>query len=649
MSRRIAMISEHASPLAMIGGVDSGGQNVYVGQLAKHLVCLGYEVDVLTRRDSADLPEVVAWEEGVRVIHIKAGPASPVRKEDLYAHMPEFIANATVWMKHDAATMNKGSRESNRARYDLVHAHFWMSGMVAMALKRTLGIPFVITFHALGRVRRLHQGSADGFPEARLEIETRIVAEASRIIAECPQDEEDLIRLYGANPSKLAMIPCGFDPAEFEPMSCVNARRILNLAQDEFVVLQLGRMVPRKGIDNVVRAVAQLRHKHHVPARLLVVGGESDTPDPEQTPEIGRLMALADREGIADCITFTGRKRRDELKYFYNASDVFVTTPWYEPYGMTPLEAMACGTPVIGANVGGIKYTVRDGETGYLVPPNDADALAERLAHLWQFPEHRELLSQRALDRVQHAFTWKSIAARMSAVYEHMLSGTQPDANRRVSRTEAAIIRAELGDAAQTVERARLGLTEVVAQAADEIRLCFQRGNKVLVCGNGGSAADAQHFAAEFVGRFQPVIRRALPMLALSADTAFLTAWANDVSFDDVFARQVQAFGQPGDILFGISTSGRSRNVIAAFDAARNCEMRCIALTGGDGGVLGSLADVAIVSPSDITARIQEVHLLVIHLICQAIEAQLMQQHERSQVEIASNGKRVAAQDEVRK
>ncbi len=358
MTRRVALISEHASPLAVAGGIDSGGQNIYVGQVARQLAAAGYEVDVLTRRDAAELPRAVEVARGVRVVHVDAGPARPIPKEELLPHMAAFT--------EEAARLATGTRP-----YDLVHANFWMSGLVAAELRGRLGLPFVITFHALGRVRRLHQREADRFPEERTAIEERIVHEADHVIAECPQDEEDLVRLYNADPSRITIVPCGFDPTEIWPISKPLARIVLGLSPDEPILLQLGRMVPRKGVDTVISALARLRELSDLRPRLLVVGGESEEPDPGRTPEIARLAEVARREGVEDQVVFVGRRDRDQLKYYYSAADLFVSTPWYEPFGITPLEAMACGTPVIGSNVGGIKFSVRDGETGYLVPPRD--------------------------------------------------------------------------------------------------------------------------------------------------------------------------------------------------------------------------------------------------------------------------------------
>jgi len=609
MSKQIALISEHASPLGILGGTDSGGQNLYVGQLAKNLAAGGDEVDIFTRRDSELLPETAEWVHGVRIIHVPAGPPAVVRKERLLPYMDEFTAYVLRFC------------QCQRKAYDLMHANFWMSGLVAAEIKRSLGIPFVITFHALGRVRRLHQKEADEFPDERFAIEDRLVSEADRIVAECPQDEEDLIRLYNADPGKITIIPCGFDPAELWPESKALARVALGFPPDERLLLQLGRVVPRKGIDTVIQGFARLHKQYGIAARLLVVGGETDTPDLQANTEFARLRALAEEEGVADRVVFVGRRGRDELKHYYNAADLFITTPWYEPFGITPVEAMACGTPVIGANVGGIKFTVRDGETGYLVPAKDPAAIAERVAHLYQHPKLMNLLRRQAIRRANDLFTWQKVAAAMTSLYEEVLVASQPVQHHEADQLE--VIDRGFDELFAVLQEARRRIRGSVSEAATLLGACFAQQGKVLICGNGGSAAEAQHCAAELVGRFKRPDRPGLPALALTADTAFLTAWSNDSGYEHIFARQIEALGRAGDVLLGISTSGRSRNLIQAFQTARRCGVRSISLLGGDGGEVRSLADVAIVVPSNSTQHVQEVQLLVIHLCCELVEERL--------------------------
>ena len=603
MSRRIALISEHASPLAALGGADAGGQNVYVGEVAKGLALRGYEVDVFTRRDGPLLPERADWVNGVTIVHVPAGPPEPIPKEDLLPWMDAFRSHV--------------ERMAARRRYELVHANFFMSGMVAEALKRRLGIPFVITFHALGRVRRQHQGERDRFPDRRFQIEDRLVRAADAIVAECPQDEEDLIRLYNADPARIAVIPCGFDPGRFFPISKPLARAALGLRPRERIVLQLGRMVPRKGVDTTIRGFARLVRDHGIAARLLVVGGDAEEPDPERTPELGRLMGIACEEGVADRVLFCGRRSRDELPKYYSAADVFVSTPWYEPFGITPVEAMASGTPVIGSNVGGIKFTVRDGETGYLVPPNDPGAVGDRLAHLYRYPKLRALLGRQAVRRARDLFTWDRVVGELEALYADVLarsSGLDPRRARGLRVVGGNV------DAAAEALRETRRLAPVVVEAATRIAAAIRGGGKVLLCGNGGSAAEAQHFATELVGRFKVAGRSGLPAISLTADGSLLTAWANDASYEDVFARQVEALGRPGDVLVGLSTSGASPNVLRAFAQAGRLGLARVALTGGDGGPLARLADVAVVVPVGDTQRIQEVHAVLVHSICELVE-----------------------------
>lgn len=612
---RIAIISEHASPLAALGGADSGGQNVYVSQIVQHLPQFGFAVDVFTRCDDESLPEVVTLADNVRLIHVPAGPPRFVPKEELLPLMDTFTRFVI--------------RYSQKHAYALLHANFWLSALAAADVKRATGIPFVVTFHALGRVRRCHQGEADGFPDERFAIEERVVQEANAIIAECPQDQEDLCQLYHADPRRIAMIPAGFDPTEFAPMTQSVARVGLNLPLDEPLLLQLGRMVPRKGVANVIRSLRHLRQTHGIVARLLVVGGEADDPDPELTPEIGRLQAVANEEGVADQVTFVGRRGRKVLKRYYNAADVFISTPWYEPFGITPVEAMACGTAVIGSKVGGIQFTVCDGETGYLVPPKDPAALAEKTAHLLKNPSLRQQMGRAGVHRANALFTWDKISCSMADLFRQVMANmnvleskavglpTKGDDLRLIDHTFTASL--------SLLQHAREVLPNDIYAGARRISRCFSRGGKLLVCGNGGSAAEAQHLAAELVGRFKLANRPGLPAVALTADTAVLTAWSNDIGYDDVFARQVQALGAPGDLLLAFSTSGQSRNLIQAFKVARRQGLTCLAVLGSGGGDLAQLADKAIIIPADDSQRVQEAQVLVLHLLCELVELWLPQ------------------------
>ncbi|MBO9570619.1 MAG: glycosyltransferase family 1 protein [Chitinophagaceae bacterium] len=409
MKKQIAFISEHASPLAILGGVDSGGQNVYVAETAKQLSAMGFDIDIFTRWENPDVDKVITWMPGIRVIHLKAGEKKVLPKEELLEHMPEFREQMLDFVL------------SENKNYFLIHAHFFMSALVAADIKRILNIPFVVTFHALGAIRRKFQGMNDGFPEERIDVEKRVAKEADYIVAECPQDKIDLIKYYSASPGKIVIIPCGFSSQEFYPVNKQHARKLLGIDLSEKILLQLGRMVKRKGIDNVIMALAHLKEAGHR-CKLIIVGGECCPEEFNNDPELKRLKGIAYEYDVLDDIIFTGKKSRRELKYYYSAADVFITTPWYEPFGITPLEAMACGTPVIGSNVGGIKFSVADGETGFLVPPTNPKALAEKVAHILFDKQLTAWMKRNALQRVKKFFTWENVCVQLSMLYAKLYS-----------------------------------------------------------------------------------------------------------------------------------------------------------------------------------------------------------------------------------
>lgn len=405
--KKIAFISDHASPLAMPGSIDAGGQNVYVLELATEL-SRSYDIDIFTRKDNINLPEIYELLPGIRVIHIKSGPSAYVPKEELMVHMREFGSSMLDFIK------------SRRIDYALMHANFWMSGMVALRIKAIMKIPFVITFHALGIVRHMHQREADKFPKERVSIEMKIVRQADMIIAECPQDAEDLKSLYLGKEKKMAIIPCGFNPLQFHPVEKAAARENLGLGKKEKIILSVGRIVPRKGIDNIIESLKRIT-KSVKGIRLLIVGGDADPVSGSSLDEIRRLRQVASVCNVENFIDFVGPIQHCDLKYYYSAADVFVSTPWYEPFGITPLESMACGTPVIGADVGGIKYTVIDGETGFLVPAKQPDALAEKIMLLINDDAMMRRMSQAAVNRVSAFFTWEKVADKVRTAYEELI------------------------------------------------------------------------------------------------------------------------------------------------------------------------------------------------------------------------------------
>lgn len=407
---RIAMISEHASPIAVPGSTDAGGQNVYVDQVSRGLARLGYPIDVYTRADDPTLAMVRAHGDGVRVISVAAGPVAPIPKDEIWPYIGEFLTSTTHLTREHGP-------------YALIHTNFWMSGWVGARLRDQLRVPMVAIFHALGAVKRRHQGEADSSPSERYDVERLVLGAADRVIAQCPDEVAELVASYDADRSRVRVVPSGVDVGRFYPVPKADARRELGLPDDERLVVYVGRVLPRKDVENLIRAVARLHERLRVRFRLIVVGGETESADLNREPEMRRLLGIADLLGVRSLVTFVGRRPSDRLRTYYGAADVFASTPWYEPYGLTPLEAMACATPVVCSAVGGITFTVADGVTGFLVPPRDPDQLADRLALMLTDDDLRGRMARAARRRVEERFTWTTVSARTAAVYQELLPG----------------------------------------------------------------------------------------------------------------------------------------------------------------------------------------------------------------------------------
>ncbi len=385
---RIALVSEHANPLAVIGGVDAGGQNVHVAALAAGLVDRGHEVTVFSRRDDASAPVRVTAPQGYVVEHVPAGPPCDVPKDELLGYMPAF----------GAYLRERWSAEP----VDVVHAHFWMSGLASVAAARDSGVPVVQTFHALGTVKRRQQGSRDTSPRARIGLERRLCRSVERVIATC-RDETAELALMGLPRRRATIIPCGVDTDVFRPLSAPRARRPR--------LLVIGRVVERKGVGNVIEALA------HLPGVELQVAGGPAPDLLEADPEVRRLRGLADRLGVSDRVRFLGSVSREDVPRLMCGADLVVAVPWYEPFGIVPVEAMACGRPVVGSAVGGLLDTVLPGVTGELVPPRRPDLLAPVVRDLLADPERREAYGRAGRARAVRTYQWRQVAAATEDVY----------------------------------------------------------------------------------------------------------------------------------------------------------------------------------------------------------------------------------------
>ena len=390
---RIAMISEHASPLAALGGEDAGGQNTHVAELSAALAEAGHDVRVYTRRDGVELPAAVPMRDGVTVLHVPAGPPEPIAKDELLPYMRQFGRwLADEWRDGDWAP-------------DVVHAHFWMSGLAGIVAGRQTGVPVLQTYHALGTVKRRHQGAMDTSPARRIGYERALGRAVDRVVAQSQDEVRELVRM-GVPRSRMTVVPSGVNDVVFSPVG-PTAPRDGSRAR----VLSVGRLVERKGYQDLIRAMRLVPD-----AECVIVGG----PPAERLgddPQARRLWALAASCGLADRVRLVGAVPREEMGRWYRSADVLVAAPWYEPFGLTPLEAMACGVPVVGTAVGGIVDTVVDGLTGELVPPRDPEALGAALSGLLADPARRAAYSGAALERARQAYSWRRAADQLGGVY----------------------------------------------------------------------------------------------------------------------------------------------------------------------------------------------------------------------------------------
>jgi glycosyltransferase involved in cell wall biosynthesis len=396
---RIGMISEHASPLAAPGGVDAGGQNLHVAELATALASAGHEVRVYTRRDRRGLPGAVDLAAGVEVVHVPVGPARPVPKDELLPYMGAFGR----WL---AAAWSDGGWSP-----DVVHAHFWMSGLAALTARARYPVAVVQTFHALGSVKRRHQGEKDTSPPRRIEYERVLGQQVDRVIAQCADEVAELVAL-GVPRRRIALIPSGVDLHRFTPSGPLaaprNGRRIL----------AVGRLVERKGYGDLIEALALLPE-----AEVLIVGGPP-AARLGRDPVARLLRQQAAERGVADRLRLVGAVAAEEMPRWYRSAELVACPAWYEPFGLTALEAMACGVPVVAYAVGGFIDTVVDAVTGTLVPPRDHRALATAMRGLLSDPVLRQQLGAAAVDRARSCYSWTRAAEQVLAVYRQLTGAT---------------------------------------------------------------------------------------------------------------------------------------------------------------------------------------------------------------------------------
>lgn len=407
---RIAMLSYHTCPLATLGGKDTGGMNVYVRDLTRELGRIGIHVDVFTRSQDEHVPHVLHdLGYGNRVVHVPAGPEVPLPREELVTYIPEFVRGI------------KEFAQVKELQYDLIHSHYWMSGIAARDLKAFWEVPVVHMFHTLGVMKqRVARASEEREGKYRLEGELEVLALSDRIVAATQAEMAQLLWLYQADTSKIVIIPPGVDTSHFYPIPEDEAKEFIGIPPCERMLLFVGRIEPLKGIDTLMQAIAVMK-PNNLRVCLSVIGGEPEVGSEMENNEMLRLQDLRQNIGLDDLVAFLGKRRQDTLPYYYSAAEVVVLPSFYESFGMVALEAMACGTPVVASQVGGLAFLVQDGETGFTVPVDDPNALAERLTELLENPDLHQRMGKCAVEFAQD-YAWEVIAKRIVRLYNDVLS-----------------------------------------------------------------------------------------------------------------------------------------------------------------------------------------------------------------------------------
>jgi len=406
----VAVISYHSSPLQEPGSGDAGGMTVYVRSLAEALAARGVTTDVFTRAEASDrIPVTVS--PGVRVVPIAAGPVAPVPKEDLQPHIKDFVSGIRAFA------------QTQRLSYDLVHSHYWQSGVAGTALSRVWGVPLVHSHHTLGRVKNHFLAPGDRpEPDLRLAGEDQVIAAADVLVASTDDELGYLSCLYGASHDRLKTLHPGVDHERFRPLDAAAARRELGLGPGA-VMLFVGRLQPLKGADLALRALEELLPALDGEVSLVLVGGASGQGG---AAEVDRLTALAESLGVSDRVSFVGPQPHHRLPLFYNASDVVTVCSHSESFGLAALEAHACGVPVVASPVGGLSHIVRDGRSGFLVARRDPAIFAARLKTLLSDRDLHARFSAEAIDAAS-GFSWSRTASEFVELYQCLVREDSPE------------------------------------------------------------------------------------------------------------------------------------------------------------------------------------------------------------------------------
>ena len=399
---KIALISVHGDPAANIGKEEAGGQNVYVRQVGTELARQGWQVDMFTRRTSAEQAEIVEHITGCRTIRLTAGPQAFVERDRLFEYLPEFV---NAFLDFQAL---------NNTIYPVVHTNYWLSAWVGMELRQHQLIKLVHTYHSLGAVKYKSVENVPPIASTRLQVEKNCLETADAIVATSPQ-ERDHMRSLVSEKGHIEVIPCGTDIERFGSIDRAAARQKLHLDPEAKIVFYAGRFDPRKGIETLVRAVGRSEVRQSDSLQLIIAGGSR--PGHKDGRERDRIEGIVTQLGLEKQTSFAGRLDHGQLSTYYAAADVCVVPSHYEPFGLVAIEAMASATPVIASDVGGLKFSVADGETGFLVPPKDEAAFAKAIDRVLQNQMWRERMSEAARRRVETHFSWDGVAQQLDELY----------------------------------------------------------------------------------------------------------------------------------------------------------------------------------------------------------------------------------------
>lgn len=411
--KRVAVLSVHSCPLAALGGKETGGMNVYVRELSREMGRKGWQVDVFTRSQNPHISRIVSLGKNAQVIHLPAGPETPVPKTEILRYLTDFIKNLEEFTLQ------------NKISYNLIHSHYWLSGWVGEKLKEKWSLPLLHMFHTLGYLKEAtKKNRKEKEPKERLGIEKEIMKKADYLITSTPWEKEQIVFSNNVDPAKIKVIPCGVDLRLFKPMPMQKAKKFLGLSTEKEFILYVGRIDAIKGIDVLIKAFDYIMKR---PLRrpkelgLIIIGGEVDNSIREENQEWQRLKKLVKNLGLQERIAFWGPQRQDLLPYFYCAAQALILPSRYESFGMVALEAMACGTTVIASDVGGLPFTIKDGENGFLIPEGDWVGLAEKILEVVEDRDLRIRIRQKSLKKVKD-FDWPIIAQKVLSLYDSLIA-----------------------------------------------------------------------------------------------------------------------------------------------------------------------------------------------------------------------------------